>query len=219
MDLPSCNRDFVLQTPRLLLREMTQQDLPDLEEMLLDPAVMYAYEHTFTQQEVREWLERQQQRYLRDGFGLWAVVYRRTGEMVGQAGLTMQDCQGAAVPEVGYLLKRRFWGRGYAREGALACRDYAFEVLGMEQVYSIIKNDNLPSIRVAEAMSMKPVKEFDARYFNGPVRHILYGVSARTFPGIFHFSFCPWAALCCCKKEKKSTVLPAKSGGPSILVF
>lgn len=47
MDLPSCNRDFVLQTPRLLLREMTQQDLPDLEEMLLDPAVMYAYEHTF----------------------------------------------------------------------------------------------------------------------------------------------------------------------------
>ena len=58
MDLPSCNRDFVLQTPRLLLREMTQQDLPDLEEMLLDPAVMYAYEHTFTQQEVWEWLER-----------------------------------------------------------------------------------------------------------------------------------------------------------------
>lgn len=110
---------------------MTQQDLPDLEEMLLDPAVMYAYEHTFTQQEVREWLERQQQRYLRDGFGLWAVVYRRTGEMVGQAGLTMQDCQGAAVPEVGYLLKRRFWVRGYAREAALACRDYAFEVLGM----------------------------------------------------------------------------------------
>ena len=107
------------------------------------------------------------------------MVYRRTGEMVGQAGLTMQDCQGAAVPEVGYLLKRRFWGRGYAREGALACRDYAFEVLGMEQVYSIIKNDNLPSIRVAEAMSMKPVKEFDARYFNGPVRHILYGVSCR----------------------------------------
>lgn len=179
MDLPSCNRDFVLQTPRLLLREMTQQDLPDLEEMLLDPAVMYAYEHTFTQQEVREWLERQQQRYLRDGFGLWAVVYRRTGEMVGQAGLTMQDCQGAAVLEVGYLLKRRFWGRGYAREAALACRDYAFEVLGMEQVYSIIKTDNLPSIRVAEAMGMKPVKEFDARYFNGPVRHILYGVSCR----------------------------------------
>ena len=83
------------------------------------------------------------------------------------------------MPEVGYLLKRRFWGRGYAGEAALACRDYAFEVLGMEQVYSIIKNDNLPSIRVAEAMSMKPVKEFDARYFNGPVRHILYGVSCR----------------------------------------
>lgn len=179
MALLNCKQNVVLKTPRLLLRKMTEQDLSDLEEMLLDPTVMYAYEHTFTRQEVLEWLERQQQRYLRDGFGLWAVVHRRTGEMVGQAGLTIQDCQGAVVPEVGYLLKHRFWGRGYAREAALACRDYAFEVLGMEQVYSIIKTDNLPSIRVAEALGMKPVKEFDARYFNGPVRHILYGVSCR----------------------------------------
>ena len=157
MDLPSCNRDFVLQTSRLLLREMTQQDLPDLEEMLLDPAVMYAYEHTFTQQEVREWLERQQQRYLRDGFGLWAVVYRRTGEMVGQAGLTSAGLPRSRCAGSGLSAQASFWGRGYAREAAPACRDYAFEVLGMEQVYSIIKNDNLPSIRVAEAMSMKPV--------------------------------------------------------------
>lgn len=170
---------MILETPRLLLREMTQQDLPDLAQMLLDPAVMYAYEHTFTPREVEEWLQRQQQRYAQYGFGLWAAVDRRTGEMIGQAGLTMQDCQEVLVPEVGYLLKRRFWGQGYAREAALACRDYGLEVLGMEQVYSIIKTDNLPSIRVAEALSMKPVKEFDARYFNGPVRHILYGVSRR----------------------------------------
>ena len=176
MDLPSCNTGIILETPRLLLREMTQQDLPDLAEMLLDPAVMYAYEHTFTQQEVEEWLKRQQQRYARHGFGLWAAVDRRTSQMVGQAGITIQDCQGVSVPEVGYLLKKRFWHQGYAREAALACRDYAFARLKMEKVYSIIKTDNFPSIRVAKAMGMEPVKEFDARYFNGPVRHILYGV-------------------------------------------
>ena len=58
----------------------------------------------------------------------------------------------------------------------MACRDYAFARLKTEKVYSIIKTDNFPSIRVAKAMGMEPVKEFDARYFNGPVRHILYGV-------------------------------------------
>lgn len=179
MALPNCNPHPVLQTSRLLLRKLTEADLPDLAQMLLDPEVMYAYEHTFTPPEVEEWLKRQQGRYAQYGFGLWAVVDRRTGEMIGQAGITLQDCEGVLVPEIGYLLKKKFWHQGYAQEAALACRDYAFQVLGMERVYSIIKTDNLPSIRVAKALGMKPVKEFDAEYFNGPVRHVLYGVSCR----------------------------------------
>ena len=98
--------------------------------MLLDPEVMYAYPHTFTKEDVENRLARQQQRYRQDGFGLWAVVLRSTGEMVGQAGLTWQDCEGQPVLEVGYLLKKRFWHQGYASEAARACRDYAFRVLG-----------------------------------------------------------------------------------------
>ena len=102
----------ILRTRRLLLREMTEGDIPDLEEMLLDPEVMYAYPHTFTKEDVENRLARQQQRYRQDGFGLWAVVLRSIGEMVGQAGLTWQDCEGQPVLEVGYLLKKRFWHQG-----------------------------------------------------------------------------------------------------------
>lgn len=69
----------ILRTRRLLLREMTEGDIPDLEEMLLDPEVMYAYPHTFTKEDVENRLARQQQRYRQDGFGLWAVVLRSTG--------------------------------------------------------------------------------------------------------------------------------------------
>ena len=78
----------ILRTRRLLLREMTEGDIPDLEEILLDPEVTYAYPHTFTKEDVENWLARQQQRYRQDGFGLWAVVLRSTGEVVGQAGLS-----------------------------------------------------------------------------------------------------------------------------------
>ena len=72
----------ILETERLLLREMGDKDFPALCRMLQDPAVMYAYEHCFTDQDVQEWLDRQLMRYRRDGFGLWAVVLKSTGQMV-----------------------------------------------------------------------------------------------------------------------------------------
>ena len=62
----------ILRTRRLLLREMTEGDLPDLKEVLQDPEVMTAYEHSFSDRDVAEWLARQRERYRRDGFGLWA---------------------------------------------------------------------------------------------------------------------------------------------------
>lgn len=103
---------MILETKRLLLREMEQNDFQDLAELLQDPQVMYAYEHDFTQEDVQEWLDRQRKRYAQYGFGLWAVVLKSTGEMIGQAGLTMQPYQGREVLEVGYLLKKRFWHQG-----------------------------------------------------------------------------------------------------------
>ena len=172
---------IVFQTDRLILREMTGEDLRDLAEMLLDPEVMCAYEHAFSTAEVLEWLERQQSRYRRDGFGLWALELRESGEMVGQAGLTWQPCEGETVLEIGYLLKRRHWHRGYAREAAAGCRDYAFTRLGAQRVHSIIKADNAPSIRVARAIGMAPEKEFSAQYYSAPKRHILYTLDRRTF--------------------------------------
>mgnify|MGYP003254218861 FL=1 len=55
-------------------------------------------------------------RYENDGFGLWAVVLEETGEVIGQCGLTMQDLNGEQVLEVGYLLAKDFWHKGYATE-------------------------------------------------------------------------------------------------------
>lgn len=174
----------ILRTERLLLREMTWEDLPDLAQMLQDPLVMYAYEHEFTDEDVKQWLSRQLDRYEKYGFGLWAAVLKGSGRMVGQTGLTYQKCEGAQVLEVGYLLKRKFWHQGYAREAAAGCRDYAFQVLGAHRVHSVIKTDNAASIRVAESLGMHREKEFVARYYNGDMPHYLYMVSKEeSLPG------------------------------------
>ena len=103
---------MVLETERLILREMGQSDFGDLAGILQDPEVVYAYEHHFTDQDVQEWLDRQIKRYETDGFGLWALILKTTGEMVGQAGLTMQPCRGEEVLEIGYLLKKKYWHHG-----------------------------------------------------------------------------------------------------------
>ena len=166
----------ILETKRLLLRELEPEDRKDLAEILQDPQVMHAYEHEFTDDDVQAWLDRQQERYRRDGFGLWAVVRRDTGEMVGQAGLTLQPYQDSQVLEVGYLLKRRHWHQGYAAKAAEGCKRYAFEKLGQRAVYSVIKADNAASIRVAERIGMEKADEFITQYFNGDMLHFLYRV-------------------------------------------
>ena len=121
--------DSILETERLSLREMTRDDLPALRAILQDPVVMTAYEGAFSEEEVEQWLVKQQLRYAHDGFGLWAVLDKVTGKMIGQCGLTMQDANGRQVVEVGYLFRRDHWHRGYATEAARACKRYAFDVL------------------------------------------------------------------------------------------
>lgn len=166
---------IILETERLILREMTPADRPALCGILQDGAVMYAYEHPFSDEEVDSWLANQLRRYKEDGFGLWAAVLRQGGEMIGQCGLTLQDIGGAApVPEIGYLFRRSHWRRGYATEAALACRDYAFRVLGLPAVYSIIRESNAPSVAVALRVGMTPEGELVKHYYGLEMPHLIF---------------------------------------------
>lgn len=167
---------MVLETERLFLREMAQSDFKDLAGILQDKEVMYAYEHDFSDRDVQIWLDRQIGRYKTYGFGLWAIILKSTKEMIGQAGLTMQPYKSTEVLEIGYLLKKKFWHCGYAKEAANACKKYAFEYLKEDKVYSVIKADNFSSVKVAESIGMKREDEFMTQYYNGDRLHFLYAV-------------------------------------------
>ena len=174
--------ESVLETSRLRLRRLTDADFGALCLILQDRETMYAYEHAFDDHEAREWLERQQARYRNDGFGLWAAVLKSSGEMIGQCGLTMQDAGGRRAPEVGYLFRREFWHCGYAIEAASACRDYAFDTLGISEVYSIIRDNNFASRRVAERNGMKVRGLLVKRYYGMDMPHLIYSVRREERP-------------------------------------
>lgn len=73
----------ILETERLYLRKMGPDDFEDLCKILGDEETMYAYEGAFSHEEAREWLDRQMARYEKWGFGLWAVILKENGEMIG----------------------------------------------------------------------------------------------------------------------------------------
>ena len=138
----------VIETSRLYLRELNQADYSSLAAIVQDEQTMYAYEGPFSDAETQAWLDKNILRYKQDGFGLWAVILRESGAMIGMAGLTWQSIEQATVLEIGYLLNRRYWGMGFAIEAAKACKEYAFSVLEANEVYSI-SDTNIASMNVA----------------------------------------------------------------------
>lgn len=167
---------MILETERLILRELEEKDFDALAAILQDPRVMYAYEHGFSRTEVRQWLDRQRGRYAQYGFGLWAVIGKASGELIGQCGVTMQDWCGREVPEIGYLFRRDNWGQGFAAEAAMACKEYAFTVLGFQEVFSIIRENNLPSQRVALRNGMTVRGSFVKHYYGMDMLHLVFSV-------------------------------------------
>lgn len=146
-----------LETERLLLREIDPADLDFVAAMLGDPQVTRFYPKQYTRADAIGWIERQRARYARDGYGLWMVLLRVDRIPVGQVGLLRQQVNGTPMPEIGYLLARRFWGQGIATEAAIATRDYAFGELNFDRVVSLIHPDNVPSQGVARRIGMRPV--------------------------------------------------------------
>ena len=144
----------ILETPRLLLREMTRRDIDFIAMMMAHPEVNRFYERRFSRAESETWLERQLERYRRDGKGLWLTVERETGNPVGQVGLALQDVEGERHPEIGWLLDRTYWGRGFATEAGAAVRDAAFNQWGYDHVISLIRPVNVNSQRVALRLGM-----------------------------------------------------------------
>ena len=150
----------IIETPRLLLRELTAADFGALYDVLADSDIMRHYPYTFDERRVRGWISKNIERYRDFGFGLWAVVLKATGGMIGDCGITMQEINGRIKPEIGYHLHRDWQKRGYAREAARACRDWAFEHTPFGTLYSYMKADNAPSIGVSRSNGMQLVEEY-----------------------------------------------------------
>ena len=151
----------VIETERLYLREMTENDFEALKKVLTDPEIMLHYPCVFDESGVKNWIQRNIDRYRIFGFGLWAICLKETGEMIGDCGLTMQFVNGQIKPEIGYHIRADKQRKGYAKEAASAVRDWTFTHTPFNIIYSYMKYTNEASIRTAISYGCRQVDEFE----------------------------------------------------------
>lgn len=163
---------MVIETPRVILRQMTPADVPALLAVFGDPETMRHYPAAFDEARMQAWIDWNIGSYEEHGHGLWAMILRATDEVIGDCGLVSQQVEGVQEVEVGYHVRRDLWGQGLATEAALGCLEYGFTALGCRRLISLIHPLNLPSRRVAEKIGMSLLREVEWK--NKPT--CIYGI-------------------------------------------
>jgi RimJ/RimL family protein N-acetyltransferase len=120
---------------------------------------MSFYPKPFSHDDARAWVERNMKSYDANGFGLWAMDLKSTGEFIGQCGLTIQQVEGESHVEAGWHVNRAYWRQGFASEAGAACLDVASGRFGLDRVISLILKENLPSAGVARKLGMEIERE------------------------------------------------------------
>ena len=164
------DEQVVYETPRLILRLMTMEDLDFIAGMLADPEVMRFYPHCYDRQQATRWVEGVLDGYQRCGHSFFLVAARQTRQPRGQVGLLSPHVDGVEEFEIGYMIHQSFWRQGIATEAAIATRDYALEDLGKQRLISLIRPINIPSRGVAEKVGMTVEKTT----FYEEIEHLVY---------------------------------------------
>ena len=150
---------FRLETPRLILREMRPDDAKALLKVFSDPRVMESFPGTtpFEPKRMETWVGRNLTHQKEHGYGLFSVIHEADGVLIGDCGLEHMDIG----VELGYDLRREYWGKGLATEAATAVRDFGFTTLGLDRLVSLIRVGNDRSRRVAEKIGMSLVEQIE----------------------------------------------------------
>lgn len=177
-----------LTTPRLILRRWRAADREPFAAINADPEVMEHFPAPLDRGESDALIARIESGFEANGFGLWALELRGSGELIGFTGIAVPEIEAHFTPavEVGWRLARGAWGNGYATEAGRAALAYGFGEVDLEEIVSFAAVDNLRSRKVMERLGMTHDSGDD---FDHPAlpeghplrRHVLYRIDRSRF--------------------------------------
>ena len=178
----------MIETERLRLRDWTEADIEPFILHTNTPAVMQWLGGVKDPEESREIIRSRIIRWQEErGFTFWVVERKEDVELLGFCGLKLADDENAPFAgefEVGWRLRKDVWGRGYAKEAAVASLDFAFERLGAPRVLAITFPGNRPSWGLMERLGMKiqPDLGYDDSRFPDLNPTIVYAIDREDWP-------------------------------------
>ncbi|UGY93388.1 GNAT family N-acetyltransferase [Streptomyces gobiensis] len=163
-----------IRTPRLFLRRWDDDDLAPMAEINADPQVMRLSGDGSVQDldQTAEDIERWEEEWDEEGFGLFAVELLASGELIGFVGLSVPEYLPEVLPavEISWRLGRPFWGQGYASEAAQATLEFALQDRGLDRVISITRLGDTASENVIRKLGMVPERETTHPVYGFPLR-------------------------------------------------
>ncbi len=165
----------IIETERLILREVDIEcDLEPWVDMMSDEETVrfiggQTMDHAASWRQMAMVIGHQVVR----GYSFWSTIEKATGDFVGRVGLWSPV--GWPEPEIGWTIHRNYTRRGFAKEAGAACVDYAFETLGWDRCIHVIGEENIGSIKTAEAIGSKRLYKVDKLPPFGDVKCWAYG--------------------------------------------
>lgn len=141
----------LFETERLVARQLSLEDLPELTEILSDPEVMkYSIRGVCDENATRKFIDWCMECYSSHGVGPWALLEKTSGNLIGFCGVSPELVDDVEEINLGYRLARRFWNQGFATEAVNGVMSYAFDQKHCESVVVIIEPEHTASVRVTE---------------------------------------------------------------------
>lgn len=165
-----------IETKRLLMREITPADGADLYRIMNSSGVRKIWEHAFSEEDIRQWMESRMAGYAAHGMDHLLLLEKESGKAVGQCGILYETVNGKSFWGIGWILQDDAQGKGYATEAAMAVADYGFDCMGLEEIFADIRPENEKSLAVARRLGMEQIGSLVKHYRGKDMEHLLFSL-------------------------------------------
>lgn len=142
--------NIIIETDRLILREMSINDFNSLHEIFSDEDIMKYYPEPFVPDKTLDWIAWCIDDYKKHNHSLWSVILKSENKLIGDCGILRQYIKEKQENEISYHLNKKYWHNGFATEAAFACKKMGFNTFKYRKLVSVIDVRNKNSINVAE---------------------------------------------------------------------
>lgn len=167
----------MIETERLKLRIINEDDTEALLEIFSDPIAMQYFGVVFDRAMMDKWVRSNLNHQAQYGYSLYAVLLKESGKLIGDCGLETDKIEDKLITGIGFDFNRAYWGKGYATEAARAVLGYGFTSFKFSSIYGWIDPENTASQRVAERIGMMREKSV----MRGHKEYALYRIDHELF--------------------------------------